>query len=274
MGPGIMTNRAIPGGTAAILAFSVASTACSTVTTAASAPRPPSPVMRGAPLSCRVTGGPVVMARQVFVPSGVETLAHEGGFEVRFAAARSRCASVDWPWAPEDPREVPCPLLPGVDADVTAKDDTKTTLASGSNVAGHEEGGVPPADGRSVLGVTMSHQWRSLCEGREAFVECPLRASRRGWDGSEATEVVPIGGERFLRLSVDGGVESHQLRAQVFASSGEAVGPSLDLSPQGGSVIGRASVAIAPDGDGLVTYIASTDDGFDVLGTPISCATR
>jgi hypothetical protein len=266
MGPLIMTNHAIPGGAAALLAFSIATTGCSAVTTAASAPRLRSPVARNASLPCRVTGGPVVLAKRVFVPRGVETRAHDGTFEVRFAAAKSRCFSVDWPRASEDPRTVSCPLplLPRVDAEVTATHDTNMMFASGSNVA----------DGRSVFGVTMLQPSRSLREGREAIGELPLRASRRASDGSEATGLVPIGGESFLRLSVDGDIESHQLRAQVFASSGEALGPALDLSPQGASVIGRASVAIEPNGDGLVTYIASADDEFEVLGTPISCATR
>ena len=83
------------------------------------------------------------------------------------------------------------------------------------------------------------------------------------------TGLVPVGSERFLRLSIEGGLESHQLHAQVFASSGEAVGPMLDVSPQTASVIGRASAAIEPGGAGLVTYIASTGDDFGVFARSI-----
>ena len=44
------------------------------------------------------------------------------------------------------------------------------------------------------------------------------------------------------------------------------------VSPPSASVIGRASVVIAPTGYGLATYVASTDGEFDVLATPIACA--
>jgi hypothetical protein len=259
----LIMNHTTLGAAGALLAFSAATTACSTATTATSAPRLGSPATSTAALPCRVTGSPVVLATRVFVPRGVEVLARHAHFEVRFAAAAFRCLAVAWPSASRAREDVSCPPT-SVDADVTAASAMEATFGSGSRVAS----ALP------LLGVSMRESSQRQREGQVALVERPVGASLGGPDGGEVTELVPVGSNRFLRLSIEGGLESHQLGAQVFASSGEAVGPVFDVSPQDASVIGRPSAAIEPGGAGWVTYIASTGDEFGVFATPISCATR
>jgi hypothetical protein len=78
---------------------------------------------------------------------------------------------------------------------------------------------------------------------------------------------------RRLHRSRDG-AESHELRAQSVVGWGDALAPSMVLSPKDSSVIGRPRVVVAPNGFGLVTYVASIDGEFDVLGTPVACATN
>jgi hypothetical protein len=87
-----------------------------------------------------------------------------------------------------------------------------------------------------------------------------------------APELAPIGQDRFLLAWVEGNAESHQLRAQSVVGWGDPLGPSMVLSPEDASVIGRPSIVVAPTGYGLVTYLASIDGEFDVLATPIACA--
>ena len=74
-------NHSTLGGAAAILAFSFATTACST------APTTPLPRLATAAVGdsssspCRVTGRPVVLAKRVFAPGGVEVLVRDAGFD-------------------------------------------------------------------------------------------------------------------------------------------------------------------------------------------------
>jgi hypothetical protein len=116
-----------------------------------------------------------------------------------------------------------------------------------------------------VLGVSF--------EARKKIVERTFFApgsSREG--GQMAPALAPIGHDRFLLAWVEGDVESHELRAQSVVGWGDALGPSMVLSPKDASVIGRPSVVVAPTGYGLVSYVASIDGEFDVLATPIACA--
>jgi hypothetical protein len=100
----------------------------------------------------------------------------------------------------------------------------------------------------------------------------PPESSRDG--GQTAPALAPIGHDRFLLVWVDGNVESHELRAQSVVGWGDALGTSIVLSPKDASVIGRPSVAVAPTGYGVVSYVASIDGEFDVLATPVACATN
>jgi hypothetical protein len=209
----------------------------------------------------------MVLARRVFVPGGVEASEQDGTFSVRFAAAASRCAAIDWPSAAEGPQPASCPS-PGEHITARADGSGETMLAWESHDA--EEPDVP-------LGVVTYDAPQAFfavgIEGTRRIVERTFPMPRRSPGAGEmASAFAPIGHDRFLFSWVVGNEESHELRAQSVVGWGDALGPSMVLSPSKASVIGRPSVVIAPTGYGLVTYLASVDGEFDVLATPIACA--
>jgi CoA binding domain len=247
---------------AALLAVSLGSAACSA---SATAPRAPSGA--AAPAACHVTGAPRVLARRVFVPRGVDVREQDGGFAVRFAAASSRCVVVDWPSGAQDPASVAC-SAPGARtaARTTSADETMLAWESHDGEEPHITLGIVAYDApRAFFGVGIA--------GNRHVVERTFQApGAEGPGGETAPELASIGHDRFLLAWVDGDVESHQLRAQSVIGWGDPLGPAMLLSPEEASVIGRPSVVVTPAGDGLVTYIASIYDEFDVLATPIACA--
>jgi hypothetical protein len=99
-----------------------------------------------------------------------------------------------------------------------------------------------------------------------AFLGFPLDGHRPSLEQS--------GGKRLLTWVDGDAVGGHSLHGQAVAGSGKAAGPTLDLSPTDVSVIGRPSVVISPDGRGVVAFLASNGQGFDVRATPIACESR
>jgi hypothetical protein len=254
--------------TLAIAAVSLASAACSSGAATLAAPQAP-PAYTGA-AACHPIAKPAVLARKVYVPAGVEaTSAKGGGFTVRYATGASRCMSVAWGAVGEDPETASCP---------TPGDRTAVRAASDETMLAWESHDEPEA--RIKLGVVTYDAPMSLLGdrvGRERttpkLVERTFLApgsSRQG--GQTAPALAPIGHDRFLLAWVDGNEESHELRAQSVVGWGDALGPSMVLSPKEASVIGQPSVVVEPSGYGLVTYVASIDGEFDVLGTPVACA--
>jgi hypothetical protein len=254
--------------TLAVAAVSLASAACSSGVSTLAAPHAP-PAYTGAAV-CHAAAKPRVLARKVFVPAGVEAIAKDGGFTVRYAAAASRCLSVAWGAVGEDPEVASCPDR---DAKTAVREDPsdETMLAWES----HDE-----PEPRIKLGVLTNDAPMSLLGDRVSLQQSSTKlavrtffvpgSSREG--GQMAPALAPIGHDRFLLAWVDGNVESHELRAQSVVGWGDPLGPSMVLSPKDASVIGRPSVVVAPSGYGLVTYVASVDGEFDVFGTPVACA--
>ncbi|HXN31144.1 MAG TPA: hypothetical protein VN894_04755 [Polyangiaceae bacterium] len=189
-------------------------------------------------------------------------------FDIRFATAKSQCLVMQWPSTSNEPHDAACP---------DANTSVTTSAASGSETMLAYES-VTRSASRLVLGIVtydMPHaDFGFASAGREQVVERPFRGPRGAGVGSQASpDLVPIGGQRFLLVWVEGGVEGHQVRAQSVAGWGDSVGPAIDLSTPDVSVIGRPTAAVAPNGDGLVAYIASAGEEFDLFGTPISCST-
>lgn len=190
-------------------------------------------------------------------------------FDIRFATAKSQCLVTQWPSTPNEPHDAACHHA-NTSATASAVSGSETMLASASVIRNAS---------RLVLGIVtydMPHADFGLASaGREQVVERPFRAPRGTDVGSQTSpELVPIGGERFLLVWVEGGVEGHQLRAQSVIGWGDSAGPAIDLSTADVSVIGRPSAAVASNGDGMVAYIASAGEEFDLFGTPIACSTR
>jgi hypothetical protein len=260
-------NHSILCGAAALVAC-FATAACSPATTTTTAPQ-----LQGAAPStspCRVTGRPERLATHVFVPGGVQARVLDDGFEVRFAGPGKHCFArlVSSASGPLE-AAAPCPI-PASEGERLAVSGDETMKARESNAV----------DGsRIALGVVTYNAPRAYFgfphEGRATVVEHLFEPPQGGpRAGQTAPALAPIGGERFLLVWIEGGVETEQLRAQPVAGWGKAAGPALDLSLPEGSVIGRPSVAFAPSGDGLVAYVTSMGDEFDVYATPVACAAR
>jgi hypothetical protein len=218
--------------------------------------------------ACHVTGRPAVLARRVFVPGGVEVTDQGGSLSVRFATARSRCVAVDWPSA-QAAQPSACPV-PGARTAQRANEDDETMLAWESTDA------TNPHIERIELGVVTYDTPQTVFGfpggGKRRVVERPFYTPESGRDSETAPALAPIGRDRFLLAWVEGNVESNSLRAQSVVGWGDPVGPAMVLSPSDATVIGQPSVAVAPSGYGVVTYIASVQGEFDVLATPVACA--
>jgi hypothetical protein len=217
--------------------------------------------------ACHATSRANVLARRVFVPGSVEASEQHGSFSVRFATAASRCVAVEWPSPFEGPRPASCPL-PGAHTTARADSSDETMLAweSHDTERPHITLGVVTYDApHAFFGVGI--------EGKRNVVERTFYAPGASLGhGEMAPELTPIGQDRFLLAWVEGNVEGNKLRAQSVVGWGDPLGPSMVLSPEDASVIGRPSVVVSATGNGLVTYLASIDGEFDVLATPIACA--
>jgi hypothetical protein len=253
-------NHSILRGEAAMLLFSITTAACSTATTT-TAPRvgAAAATTDASPSMCRVTGRPTVLAKHVFVPRGVEALAHEGGFEVRFATAAAHCRSVQWPLYSVDAQEALCPGDHAAAYEATAEVDVKGVSRS------------PRLTG--LLGITVTTPSKGRDEAGHALDHSPVRVLPDRLADAAMAGRTTIGGGRFLRLVVDGDYESHRLRAQVVADSGDAMGRTFDVSLPEDAVIGAPSAAIDTNGEGVIAYLASRGDEFYTLATPVACAT-
>jgi hypothetical protein len=219
-----------------------------------------------------VTGSPTILARRAYVPGGVEVLPDPSSppsrFTVRFATRRARCSSVDWPGSDHSPVAAPCPAKPNDQEPVVARTEHETLRVMPSTGEGGTE--------RVILGASVFDAPRApfghAHAGRETIAKREFAAPSGGPGGGlRAPALIAIGEERFLLLWVEGGTEGHVLRGQPVTGWVDAQGPALELSPREMSVIGRPSAAVAPDGEGLVAFLASTNGEFDVLATPVRC---
>jgi hypothetical protein len=218
--------------------------------------------------ACHATSEAKVLARRVFVPGGVEASEKDGNISVRFATAASRCVAVDLASTSDGPRPASCPS-PGAHTTARADSSDETMLAWES----HD--GEKPHITLGVVTYDAPHAFFGVgIEGKRHVVERTFYAPGESRTSEMAPELAPISHDRFLLAWVEGDVESHQVRAQSVAGWGDALGPSMVLSPAEASVIGRPSVVVAPTGDGVVTYLASMGDEFDVFATPIACSTN
>jgi hypothetical protein len=248
---------------AAVTLAGLASVGCSSVN-AASPPVVPASTSAAV---CHATSAAKVLARRVFVPGGVQATEQDGAFSVRFAPDHSHCVAVDWPST--ELRTVPGSCDAAADRTAVRENNAGETMLAWDSrdaFALHPGLGIGTQDTpHAFVGFGIA--------GDRRTVERPFRVlSSLGHGADAATQFAPIGHDRFLVAWVDGDSESHQLRAQSVVGWGDPVGPSMVLSPAEASVIGRPSVAVAPTGYGIVTYVASIEGEFDILATPVACA--
>jgi hypothetical protein len=79
-------------------------------------------------------------------------------------------------------------------------------------------------------------------------------------------------GGRFFLVWTEGPTSQQRVRGLTLTLSGEPLGPPLEISNEGINS-GQAQVAVtgAPRARGVVAFLASTEDGFEVAATPIAC---
>ncbi len=248
---------------AAVSLAGLASVGCSSVN-AASPPVVPAPTSAAV---CHATSGAKVLARRVFVPAGVQATEQDGELSVRFAPDHSHCVAVDWPSTAQR-------TAPGSCDAGAARTAVRENNAGETMLAWDSRDAFALHPGLGIGTEQMPHAFIGFgIAGDRRTVERPFRVLSSIAQGADAApQFAPIGHDRFLVAWVDGNSESHQLRAQSVVGWGDPVGPSMVLSPADASVIGRPSVAVAPTGYGIVTYVASIEGEFDILATPVACA--
>ncbi|HXX67092.1 MAG TPA: hypothetical protein VEK07_07920 [Polyangiaceae bacterium] len=254
----------------ALSALSLSTLACATTQTATLG-RPAAAEDPSAPL-CRVTAPPRVVASRVFVPGGVAATVRDGLFAIRFSPSASQCQTLD-AGSPAGP------FVPTSGSAVCQPAPSQPMASSGDETMLAAEFYDDAQLSHVVLGVTTF-------DSPGMFRRASLRAMGRivphvfepppggPPGGASSPGLAALGDDRFLLLWLQGDSQASVLRAQPIAGWGNAVGSPLDLSPSEVSVIGRPSAAVTPSGEGLVAFLASNGHGFDVLATPIACATN
>ena len=222
--------------------------------------------------SCHLAGPVQTVASRVYVPAGVEASVEDEQVSIRFARRSGRCESAhafavgSHFVSDEGPAE-----CPNQHRGVVATSEGETLLAKESL----DDAGSPRIDLSVVVHHVPSLLFGFVERDRGRVVERafePPEAGRVG--GQRSPGLVPLPGERFLLMWVDGDAYGRQLRAQPVAGWGAAAGPVFDVSPPDASVIGAPSAAMARDGRGEVAFLASRGNGFDVLAAPIACVVR
>ena len=83
--------------------------------------------------------------------------------------------------------------------------------------------------------------------------------------------VVAVPGKRFLLVWTEGPQSRHDVRALTFGEDGAPIGSPLVISSEGANA-GQAQIALTSSGRGAIAFLESTDDGFQVAATPVTCA--
>jgi hypothetical protein len=215
---------------------------------------------------CRVVGPSQVVASGDFVPAGVEAGIEDGRLTLRYAHSKTECVEASVLPSGRVVRTHPSERCPGTGQDMVATSDGETLLAREAlddSRTPHVELGVVVYD--------TPHAFFGFALGaKHGLVETSFTPPERT-GGERSPALAGFSGERFLLTWVDGNAEGHALRGQAVAGWGSPVGQVLDLSPADVSVIGHPSVALGPDGRGIVAFLASSEVGFDVRATPVAC---
>jgi hypothetical protein len=101
----------------------------------------------------------------------------------------------------------------------------------------------------------------------------PVTLVPPGGGSSEQTmspTIIAVPGRRFLLVWTEGPQARHDVRALTLSEDGTPIGAPLVVSAQGSNA-GQAQAAITSSGRGLIAFLESTDDGFEVTAAPIAC---
>jgi len=236
----------------------------------ARAPAPPAPRVDPAAAAqaepmCRSTGEAQVIASNVWANHVTVQTRPQGNFEVSIVDVEPcLTVAVARNGAPlGGPVLGPCPPSSPSDA-ATATNGTETYTARA------EQWETEPA--HLVLGV-FTWEWPHAYagqahEGQRRVVERVFAPPAGGsHTGETMPALAPFGRDRFLLAWVEG----TEVRALPLAHWAEPIGEAIYVSPPEARVVAHPSVSFAPDGVGLVAFLARTKTGSHVLATPIYC---
>jgi hypothetical protein len=93
-----------------------------------------------------------------------------------------------------------------------------------------------------------------------------------GGKGDQAMSpgLAAIPGRRFLLVWTEGPTSRHDVRALTLSADGAILGAPLNISSEGVNA-GQGQASVTASGKGLVAFLESIDDGFQVLAAPIAC---
>lgn len=157
----------------------------------------------------------------------------------------------------------PCP--PGDSSEVTSATNGVETYTARA-----EQWETEPA--HLVLGVftwDWPHAYAGQAhEGQRRVVERVFAPPPGGsHNGETMPALAPFGRDRFLLVWVEG----DEVRALPLAHWAQPIGEAFFVSPPEARIVAHPSVAFAPDGAGLVAFLARTRTGSHVFATPITC---
>jgi hypothetical protein len=93
-----------------------------------------------------------------------------------------------------------------------------------------------------------------------------------GGKGEQAMSpaITALSGGRFLLVWTEGPPSGHDVRAQTLSSDGRPLGPPLVVSAEGTNA-GQGQAAVNASGQGVIAFLESRGDSFEVAATSIAC---
>jgi hypothetical protein len=93
-----------------------------------------------------------------------------------------------------------------------------------------------------------------------------------GGKGAQAMSpgLTALSGGRFLLVWTEGPASEHDVRAQTLSADGRPIGAPLVVSGEGTNA-GQGQAAVNARGQGIIAFLESRGDGFEVAATSISC---
>jgi hypothetical protein len=82
--------------------------------------------------------------------------------------------------------------------------------------------------------------------------------------------VTALSGGRFLIVWTEGPPSAHQVRALTVSSAGAALGAPLLVSGDGMNA-GQGQAAVNANGQGVIAFLESRGQRFEIAATPIAC---
>jgi hypothetical protein len=93
-----------------------------------------------------------------------------------------------------------------------------------------------------------------------------------GGKGAQAMSpgLTALSGGRFLLVWTEGPTSAHDVRAQTLSADGHPIGAPLVVSSEGNNA-GQGQAAVNASGQGIIAFLESRGDGFEVAAASIAC---